>query len=66
MRKDDQPKVPRSLFDRGSFASLRRDNKPLKIKPGYARPFHKVISNSFSLQNLLMYIHTCNGTLCAF
>ena len=44
VRKDDQPKVPRSLFDRGSFAALRRDNKPLKIKPGYARPpFHKVL-----------------------
>ncbi len=42
VRKDDQPKVPPSLFDRGSFAALRRDNNKARLKQAYARPFNKV------------------------
>ncbi len=43
IRKDDQPKVPRSLFDRASSAALRRDSsKLIKLKPGFSmKQFHK-------------------------
>ena len=54
MRKDDQPRVPRSLFDRPS-AALRRDAKQLvKLKQqGMSRLFKPALPSSASSRPLL-------------